>query len=314
MSYNPLLPAGQAAMAASSPVVIASNQSAVPVTFTGSTDVATQTTLALIKAKTDNIPALGQALAATSVPVILPTATITTLTPPAAITGFATSANQSTEITSLGTIAGAVSATHMQVDVLTAPTTAVTGTFWQATQPVSLATLPVTNAGTFAVQAKGSTAESSAIADNPINNGGTAVTAPKTIVHNGDAVGLVADTTGRLIIAPYSNPENFKSGATSDITGTTATTIIAGTASNFLYITQILVTNSHATVGTFVNLTEETSGTVLYTGYAAALGGGFSLTFPTPLRVPTAAKAIQGVCVTTGANVRISASGYISTL
>lgn len=29
----------------------------------------------------------------------------------------------------------------------------VSGTFWQATQPVSLATLPVTNAGTFAVQA-----------------------------------------------------------------------------------------------------------------------------------------------------------------
>jgi hypothetical protein len=34
-------------------------------------------------------PALGQALAAASVPVILPSATITTLTPPAAITGFA---------------------------------------------------------------------------------------------------------------------------------------------------------------------------------------------------------------------------------
>ena len=62
------------------------------VTFTGSGDVATQTTLALIKAKTDNIPALGQALAAASVPVILPSATITTLTPPAAITGFATEA------------------------------------------------------------------------------------------------------------------------------------------------------------------------------------------------------------------------------
>ena len=46
--------------------------------------------LAAIKAKTDNIPALGQALAAASVPVILPAATVTTLTPPAAITGFAT--------------------------------------------------------------------------------------------------------------------------------------------------------------------------------------------------------------------------------
>ena len=53
------------------------------------------------------------------------------------------------------TIAGAVSGTEMQVDVLTMPTVAVTGTFWQATQPVSLASVPshaVTNAGTFAVQ------------------------------------------------------------------------------------------------------------------------------------------------------------------
>ena len=89
MSYNPNLPAGQAAMASSSPVVIANNQTAVPVSFTGSTDAATQTTLAAIKAKTDNIPALGQALAASSVPVILPSATISTLTPPAAITNFA---------------------------------------------------------------------------------------------------------------------------------------------------------------------------------------------------------------------------------
>jgi hypothetical protein len=50
--------------------------------------------LAAIKAKTDNIPALGQALAATSVPVVLTADQITTLTPPAAITGFATAAAQ----------------------------------------------------------------------------------------------------------------------------------------------------------------------------------------------------------------------------
>jgi hypothetical protein len=51
MAYNKTLPAGQAAMAASNPVVIASNQSAVPVSFTGSTDVATQTTLSALNAK-----------------------------------------------------------------------------------------------------------------------------------------------------------------------------------------------------------------------------------------------------------------------
>lgn len=78
------------------------------------------------------IPALGQALAAASVPVVLPAAQITTLTPPAAITGFATSAKQDTIIghvdgveTLLGTIdadtstlAGAVAGTEMQVDVV----------------------------------------------------------------------------------------------------------------------------------------------------------------------------------------------------
>ena len=37
---------------------------------------------------------------------------------------------------------------HLQVDVLAAPSTAVTGTFWQATQPVSLASLPALAAGT----------------------------------------------------------------------------------------------------------------------------------------------------------------------
>jgi hypothetical protein len=44
-------------------------------------NAATQTTLALIKAKTDNIPALGQALSAASTPAVLPVAQETALTP-----------------------------------------------------------------------------------------------------------------------------------------------------------------------------------------------------------------------------------------
>lgn len=81
-----------------------------------SVDYATQTTLAAIKAKTDNIPALGQALAAASVPVILPSATITTLTPPAAITGFATSAKQDTIIGHVDGIEGLLTAIDGRVD------------------------------------------------------------------------------------------------------------------------------------------------------------------------------------------------------
>lgn len=51
------------------------------------------TSVASIDTKT---PALGQALAAASVPVVLTAAQITTLTPPAAITGFSTEATLST--------------------------------------------------------------------------------------------------------------------------------------------------------------------------------------------------------------------------
>lgn len=55
--------------------------------------------LTTLDAKT---PILGQALAAASVPVVLPTAQITTLTPPAAITGFATSTGQTATNAALG--------------------------------------------------------------------------------------------------------------------------------------------------------------------------------------------------------------------
>lgn len=46
--------------------------------------------LASIKAKTDNIPALGQQLAANSAPVVLTALQLAALTPPAAITNYAT--------------------------------------------------------------------------------------------------------------------------------------------------------------------------------------------------------------------------------
>src|SRR3990167_10581111 len=58
MAYFPNNPNGQATKENSSPVVLPSDQDAIPVTFTGSGDVATQTTLALKKTKTDNLDVL----------------------------------------------------------------------------------------------------------------------------------------------------------------------------------------------------------------------------------------------------------------
>lgn len=102
------------------------------------------------------------------------------------------------------------------------------------------------------------------------------------------------------------------SGYTAAITGVAATdVIIAPGVGLFTYVTQILVTNSHATVGTLVTIQTE-DGTGLYAGYAAPAGGGFSVSFAVPIKMPVANKKLQATCGTTGANVYVSASGYIA--
>ena len=103
------------------------------------------TSLSNIDTKT---PALGQALAAASIPVVLPEQQVTALTPPTTVgvnslPALSTGSNAIGSITntSFG-ISGTLPAftTTPTFNIGTAPTIAVTGTFWQATQPVSLST------------------------------------------------------------------------------------------------------------------------------------------------------------------------------
>jgi hypothetical protein len=111
---------------------------------------------------------------------------------------------------------------------------------------------------------------------------------------------------------PFADTANFVSGAiTTAMTGTTTTSLIAAPASGLRnYITQITVSNAHATVGTDVVIQDGSGGTTLYTIPAAAVYGGAVLTFPVPLRQPTTATAIYCANVTTGASTKVSASGY----
>lgn len=155
------------AFGAEGSVTYVSSSDPLPVTISGVATANNQTTanglLSTIDADTGAIatsvasidtktPALGQALAAGSVPVVLTAAQLSTLTPPAAITGFATAANQSTligHVDGIETLLTAIAAAQLPDShnvTIDNPSIAVTGTFWQATQPVS-------NAGTFAVQA-----------------------------------------------------------------------------------------------------------------------------------------------------------------
>lgn len=134
-----------------------------------SADPATQTTLAAILAKiiaapateakqdTGNTsvasidtktPALGQALAAASVPVVLTASQLTTLTPPAAITGFATSAKQA----ALGT-AGSASSDVITVQGATTGTPLPTKETRSATPTQSSVASSATNVTVLALNA-----------------------------------------------------------------------------------------------------------------------------------------------------------------
>ncbi len=108
-------------------------------------------------------------------------------------------------------------------------------------------------------------------------------------------------------VTPYAQPDSFVSGAPSVIT-TTASVQVLGAPGSALrnYVTHILATNA-GTVSTIVNIVD--AGAVIYTGFAAASGGGFSVSLPVPLKQPTANLGLYAVTSAT-TSVLVSASGF----
>jgi len=197
---------------------------------------------------------------------------------------------------------GTRGATVQRVTIATDDSVPVTGTFYQATQPVSMATnTPL-----------GTVAHDSADSGAPIKTGGRAVSAEITPVTTGDRSDFITDLAGKQVMMPYANNENFVSGAiTTAMTGTTSTSLVAAPAAGLRnYITTIIVSNAHATVGTDVVIQDGSGGTTLMTIPAAAVYGGAVINLPVPLRQPTTATAIFCANVTTGASTKVSAVGY----
>lgn len=193
----------------------------------------------------------------------------------------------------------------------------VDGTFWQATQPVSGTVTANAGTGTMAVSMAtntplGTVAHDSADSGAPIKTGGRAVSAEITPVTTGDRTDSIHDLAGKQVVMPYANNENFVSGAiTTAMTGTTSTSLVAAPAAGLRnYITTLVVSNSHATVGTDVIIQDGSGGTTLMTIPAAAVYGGAVINLPIPLRQPTTATAIYCANVTTGASTKVSAVGY----
>lgn len=108
----------------------------------------------------------------------------------------------------------------------------------------------------------------------------------------------------------YALAANLVSGVTADITDTTATSVIAAQGEGVvIYLTNLLITNNDATVGTVVKITDGSAGATKWRGYVAEDGGGFAITFPAPLAF-TANTAVVAECETTAATVQVSASGF----
>lgn len=214
-------------------------------------------------------PALGQALAAASVPVVLTAAQITTLTPPAAIAGFATSAKQDTLDTSVNTLLKPAS-------TLTAVTTvtALTG---------------------------GGIAHDSADSGNPLKIGFKAYspdgTTPGTAVAESDRTDGKADLDGRQ----YVNDEHPRWGSY-HVDGSSALTdasVAADPGDGF----QIVITNIcfSSGAGTAINMFLEEGSTKIFGPiYLEAVAGrGFC----TPAGFKKHVTASTAVTITTSASI-----------
>lgn len=166
--------------------------------------------LASIDGKT---PALGQAVAGSSVPVVLPAAQITTLTPPAAITGFATAAKQP----ALGT-AGSSSTDVISVQGIASGTAL----------PISAASLPLpSTAATSTKQSDGT--QKTQVVDGSGNVIGATSNALDVNIKSGASSGAVAQgsttsgqTGGLTQAAVTTTPPTYTTAQTDPLSMTTA--------------------------------------------------------------------------------------------
>ena len=109
-------------------------------------------------------------------------------------------------------------------------------------------------------------------------------------------------------------------GTASAMTGTTSTQVIAGSASNYLYISGCRISNSSLTVSTDISFQDGSGGTIIDNvpapaGTVATTGtAGAIVTYPTPLKVLTIGNGLFVANVTTGSSTKVYCNGFKSTV
>ena len=189
-------------------------------------------------------PALGQALAAASVPVVLTAAQLATLTPPTTVTVIQPTG------TNLHTIIDNASI-------------AVTGTFFQATQPVSIASPVAVTGGLTDAQLRASpiTITGSITATNNANGiTGSAVPANATQIAGSDGTNLrplKVSTLGVLSVDGSAVTQPVSIASPVAVTGALTNSELRATA------VPVSIASSVSVTGTFFQATQPVSGTVI---------------------------------------------------
>lgn len=211
--------------------------------------------------------------------------------------GDATAANQTTIIGHIDQLEGYLDTVETKLDASNTALAAIR-TAAEDTTPTAVV---------------GGTAADSAASGAPLLGGCRASNAAPTAVANGDVVYERCDLYGNKVTWAYAPRELLVSGLTAAMTGTTSTAVTGIGAPGlglYNYITTLACGNSHATVGTFVEVQDGSGGTTFFTVPAAAVYGGAVLSFPVPLKQPTANTALYVKNTTTGANVICSVAGF----
>ena len=156
----------------------------------------------------------------------------------------------------------------------------------------------------------GKAAHDAPVSGNPILNGFEARNTEPTAVGSTDAVRAIASLLGKQITLPYAIPAStWQYAAVSGGITDTANDVAKAAAGSGIrnYVTSVQVINAHATVGTEVVIKD--GSTVIWRGYAEAVGGGVSAKFDPPLR-GTANTAINVANITTGSKTYFNLQGY----
>lgn len=149
----------------------------------------------------------------------------------------------------------------------------------------------------------------SVLSINPDGSIKTSILGTPNVNVAGSVVGFQGGsrTISGSVLAMFAPVASLVSGVSSVITSTSQTSVLAtapGAQRN--YITHVIVTNA-AAVGTVVNIMDGPN--VLYAGYAAASGGGFASSFPTPLKQSNLVTSVD-VKAVTQASVLVAIVGY----